>query len=475
MHFFRNLLFLLFLIYSGSCFGNSIETQSKISQYISKGQYDSAEVYIQSELKKTLSDKRIIDLNHQLVSVYIYSSKYKDALDIAFKTIDRIDTENEKSRFYFLIACIFYSVQDYEKSIDYFDLQLESDNPSLNAKALLILSDVYSTQKKDSKASEALKKADELCRNSKVDSKLSTQVSLQYNLHIKDYEACKQICETMIADSSSFLNTRCNAFTTIGDCLMQQDSTTKAIAYYEKALKLTIETNDPDLIKTTSSLLIKAYEQIGDQEKANSYHKIYNDAINDSAYFSIDKYRELYALENARSVEKSKAKTKESKLYLWLILIALGIGIFLVSIFVYRKKKAQLNQEEKVQSPSKKIQINPEELKKIEQSVNVLISSQLFLEPNITRKSFCEKNDVKSERYLSQFINDRYEKSFTVFINELRAEYAYDRLKSEKLFRNYKTSEIAKSSGFGSVKTFERVFLAKYNQTPFDFINSISN
>ena len=44
----------------------------------------------------------------------------------------------------------------------------------------------------------------------------------------------------------SFLNTRCNAFTVIGDCLANKDSLAKAGKYYEQELELTIETNDPD-------------------------------------------------------------------------------------------------------------------------------------------------------------------------------------------------------------------------------------
>ncbi|MFK7785237.1 MAG: helix-turn-helix domain-containing protein [Crocinitomicaceae bacterium] len=472
MIFLRKIVLLFALIWSSVCFATISETQSEINTYLSKGQYDSAEFFIRSELNQPLKFEDKIELNYQLVSVLIYSSKYKQALEVAFESIDQIKQDSEKARFYFLIGCIFYSVEDYEKTIEYFDILLTGENASLNAKALLILSDIYVTKNDMAKSITSLKRAFEIGETNSIDAKLKEQISLQYTFQIKDYEACKLICSKILEDSSNFLITQCNALSTIGDCLTQQDSLDNAISFYEKALALTIKTNDPDLIKTTSSLLIKSYEAIGNQEKANSYHKIYNDAINDSAYFSIDKYRELYALETDRSKDENQPKQTKSSNAVWYILLFLFAGIVIGLVFYFKRRKAP---EDPPQKTQKKIQINSEELEKIERVINAFISDQLFLTPNITRKSFCEESGIKSERYLSEFINDRHGKSFSVFLNDLRVEYAHQRLKNDKLFRQFKTSEIAKSSGFGSKKTFERAFSTKYGKTPFDFITSLPN
>ena len=97
-----------------------------------------------------------------------------------------------------------------------------------------------------------------------------------------------------------------------------------------------------------------------------------------------------------------------------------------------------------------------------------------YLTPNITRKSFCLENDIKSERYLSHYINEKYKKSFSVFLNDLRIVHAYNRLQNDSKFRNYKIDEIAKESGFGSKKSFERVFVSKYKETPFKFISKLT-
>ena len=70
---------------------------------------------------------------------------------------------------------------------------------------------------------------------------------------------------------------------------------------------------------------------------------------------------------------------------------------------------------------------------------------------------------------------EKYNKSVSVFINDLRIDYAYNRIQTDKKFRNYKIEEIAKSCGFGSKKSFERAFVANYNQTPYKFISGLTS
>jgi AraC-like DNA-binding protein len=380
--------------------------------------------------------------------------------------------EDDRSDFYFLIGCIFYAVEDYEKSTEYLDLSLASKNPSAQVKALLMLSDIYLQTDQDEKVLETLEDANKIAAEFELAPQTEDHIEQQYNFHAGNFEACKAICYKMIADSTSFLNTRCNAYSVFGDCLVAQDSLAKASEYYQSALDLTIETADPDLIKTTSWKLIEVFEKLGLQDKANRYHKIYNDAINDSAYFSIDKYRELYQLEQQRHAPPVQTKkitpTTSNTWILYLALIFTGGMLF---YFIFNKnRKTKSTEEAKV--PAKKIQINPIELEKIKEAVDLFINNEKYLKPKITLKSFCEENGVTSERYLSQFINDRYKKSFSNFVNDLRIEFAFNRIKTDNQFRNYKIEIMAEECGFGSRKTFERVFQTKYGQSPSDCANN---
>jgi AraC-like DNA-binding protein len=477
MKYIKALLLVFSLLFSFSSFCLSDEIRTKVNTYISQGDYFGAQKYIETELLNPHDNQTKLDLNQTLVSVLIFNSNYKEALEIAFATIDTMSPSDDRSSFYFLIGCIFYAVEDYGKSTEYLELSLASKDPSAQVKTLLMLSDIYLQTEKQDKVLETLEEANKIAAEFTLAPQTEDHIAQQYNFHSGKYDLCKEICHKIISDSTNFLNTRCNAFSVLGDCLVEQDSLAKSANHYVSALELTIETGDPDLIKTTSWKLIEVYEALGLQDKANGYHKIYNDAINDSAYFSIDKYRELYYLEQERHAKPSLPKSAKPKtIYFWQLIVGILIIVGLAFFFMLKKMRTkEKNSLIKTSKPAKKIQINSTELEKIKASVDRFISEETFLKSKITLKSFCEESSITSERYLSQFINEKYEKSFSNFVNDLRIEFAYNRISSDKQFRNYKIDVIAQECGFGSRKTFERVFLAKYDQSPFDFINSFNN
>lgn len=447
--------------------------QQKINYYISHAKLDSAKVYIQSALKDINQKQNESILNYQLTTVLFMQSDYDEALKLAFNSLDKIDNEQEKVKFNFMIACIYSTITDYSKSVDYFDLVVEhSKDSSLLVKSHLLLSDLYTQLKDSTNAGKSLKEAYKITNLTNLDSKTKNHVAKQYNFYNKNYELCKEQNFEIIRDTTSFLNTKSYAYSMIGDCLIKQDSLIKATKYYDEHLKLTFETKDPEQIKDAANKLIDVYEKLGNQERANTYHKIYNEAVNDSSSFSAEKYRDLYDIEKNRELEI----IKNNNLIKYLIFGLTLLLLISFSIYYYLKLKKE-NKEifnSLKKTPSKKIIISDNEIEKINTAIIQLKDKQLFLTPNITRKSFCLDNNIKSERYLSQYINEEYRKSFSVFINDLRIEYAYNRIKKDSKFRNFKIEEVAKESGFGSKKSFERVFVSKYKETPFKFISKLT-
>ena len=69
--------------------------------------------------------------------------------------------------------------------------------------------------------------------------------------------------------------------------------------------------------------------------------------------------------------------------------------------------------------------------------------------------------------YISHIFNERLNISFTDFINSLRIEHACSLLE-----RGANITEVALSSGFSSVRTFNRVFLQTLNTTPRDYLKA---
>lgn len=463
-------LLILLCCFTEPVFADADTTQQKIDYYLSQAKFDSAKIYIQATLADESQANKVNELNYQLVKVLFIQSDYHEALKQAFNSLDKIKNEQEGVNLNFLVGCIYSAIKDYDKSIEYFDLVLRgTKDSSMLVKAHLLSSELHLELGDSTKAKASINDAYNITRFSGSDSSIKNHVAMQYNFFNQNYGLCKQQNLTIIEDSTSFLSSKSYAFSMMGDCLMRQDSLSEAIKYYDQFLELTFQTNDPEQVKVAAQKLIDAYEKMGAQEKANAYHKIYNEAESDSLSFSVEKYRELYDIEKNRALDYAKKSRN-----------VLIFGLCLLFVFLlgaYRFYKSKVAPPKTVEAadkvPGKKIVISDIEIEKMKVAIKELVTEQLFLTPKITRKSFCVEHKIKSERYLSHYINTEYEKSFSVFINDLRVEHAYDRIQSDSTFRNYRIEEIAKASGFGSKKSFERAFTAKYKETPYKLISQL--
>ena len=472
MRTFKFILLAIYCLISNSLYSQD-SIQQKINYYISQAKLDSAKVYIQTNLDNLKENENATELNYELVKVLFIQSSYNEALIQAFNSLDTIDDEAQRVKFNFMIGCIYSAITDYGKSVEYFDLVIKhNQNSSLAVKTHILLSQLHVELGDSLKAGKSITNAYKITSNSNIDSKIKNHVTIQYHFFSQNYEFCKQQNLEIIKDSTSFLTSKSYAYSMIGDCLTKQDSLKEAATYFNEFLKLTFETKSPDQIKVAANKLIDVYEKLGDQEKANTYHKIYNEAVSDSLNFTAEKYRDLYNVEKNRELSIIKSKnTRKYLIFGFMFLALISIGVYYLIKKSKQKYQEGLNTITKV--PGKKIVISDREIEKIKTAIDTLKDKQLFLIPNITRKSFCSDSNIKSERYLSQYINENYKKSFSVFINDLRIEYAYNRIQNDSKFRNYKIEEIAKDSGFGSKKSFERVFLAKYNETPYKLISRL--
>lgn len=470
----RSLLILMLIISALLVNANSsIDSLRKgIDSYVSQAKFDSAKIYIQQNLERVSEKSDRNFLNYELVKTLFLQSDYNEALKQSFNALDEVDENQGSTKLHFMIGCIYSAISDYQKSIEYFDLVInQSKDSSLLVQTHLLSSELYLELQDTTQALQSLTQAYQITSHSSLDQKIKDHVSIQYNYFNQNYELCKQQNIKIINDSTSYLSSKSYAYLMIGDCLINQDSLLEATTYLHEFLTLTFKSKDPEQIKIAAKKLIDVYEKIGDQQEANRFHKIYNEALNDSLSFSIEKYRELYDVEKNRELNQVKNSFLKTHFILGISLLA----IFIASFYYYYRRKKDRSQHNSNKTPGKKIVISKQEIGKIKSAIDKLVAEQLFLKPQITRKSFCLNNKIKSERYLSHYINDEYKKSFSVFLNDLRIEYAYNRIKNDNRFRNYTVEQIAKDSGFGSKKSFERVFSSKYKVTPYKLILSITN
>ncbi len=127
----------------------------------------------------------------------------------------------------------------------------------------------------------------------------------------------------------------------------------------------------------------------------------------------------------------------------------------------------ELQSEKYTGSPltdGQKIQIQEKILKAVEKE-------KCFLEHDLTMNSLSDRFGI-NRTYISQVINEKFNKSFTTLINEFRIKEAR-RLLYEDVKRLYTIESIAMSVGFHSTNAFNKAFKRYTGITPTFFIKSL--
>ena len=196
-----------------------------------------------------------------------------------------------------------------------------------------------------------------------------------------------------------------------------------------------------------------------------------------------------YVKEIFRTIYNKKERLKN--INLWLLSVYLGVAviwcaytvasytsyivgalsfsfvIYLVMLLlIFRNSKTSTFFEEKIKYEGKKL--NNDLLIEIEGKLSLITEKKLFLNSTLTL-SETAKELKTSTHILSQVINEKFNKSFNVYINELRIESAKMLLISNK---NFTIEGVGYESGFNSKSSFFTVFKKMTGQTPVEYIKS---
>ncbi|PWN70334.1 hypothetical protein C1631_010175 [Chryseobacterium phosphatilyticum] len=91
------------------------------------------------------------------------------------------------------------------------------------------------------------------------------------------------------------------------------------------------------------------------------------------------------------------------------------------------------------------------------QELGVFEGKEQFLSKGITLGSLAKKIKTNS-RYLSEIINTYKGKNFATYLNDLRIDYAINRLATDRKFRSYKIPFIAEELGYNNEQAFTMAF-----------------
>ena len=129
--------------------------------------------------------------------------------------------------------------------------------------------------------------------------------------------------------------------------------------------------------------------------------------------------------------------------------------------------------EEPLQQEQKVVKNIPEEVvQAIFKELQDFEKNEHFLKKGITLSSLAQSINTNTA-YLSEVINSHKEKNFTAYLNDLRIDYALERLIEDKRYRSYKLAVIADELGYNNAQAFTAAFKKKTQTTFSTYIKEI--
>lgn len=277
----------------------------------------------------------------------------------------------------------------------------------------------------------------------------------------------------------------------IGYAYYKLNDLDNAIDYFKK-VEQTVNTqrvflennfNPPELLST--------YKLMGEAYKAQ--HKNIESSIYTQKYIALDEYndlsknkivKELFEIkENELQSSLNVAFKQKNKVRYLLIFISLMVLLsLLVAVkFVKDQKQNKLafqrllktNKNVKLIKKEHELIIKDEKATAILQGLDKLEQTHYFLNTNCSLPSMAKKLKTNTT-YLSKMIHEYKQKSFYQYLNGLRIHYAIQRLKEDRIFRNYSVECISQEIGYKSTNSFTKHFKAHTKLYPSYYIKNLS-
>lgn len=270
----------------------------------------------------------------------------------------------------------------------------------------------------------------------------------------------------------------------------------KAIFHLKKMDSIFIETNDlnPELRKGYE-ILINYYKKEKDLHNQLTYvnRMLLVDSIIYTNYHHLDKklikeYSRIKLKEEQKKINE-KLNDLESDYSLLLkisiVLFFCFIGIILYKNFKHKKDKRKFelvinNIEAKenlkqIENVSRKqdFSLNDDVLQTLISKLDEFEKKVGFINPDINRNVLAKQFNT-NPKYLSKVINEHKGKKYTDYINDLRVDYAIQKLKSnEENFMMYSVIAIANEVGYKYSEPFSRAFIKRTGLKPSFFIKEL--
>jgi len=260
-----------------------------------------------------------------------------------------------------------------------------------------------------------------------------------------------------------------------GSCYYKSQTYEKAIVYFEKTIdivnqseKLNNKKFKPLFLENTYDLLSKCYLATDNIKQSNLYETKRNEfsfLLNKENNQIVDALHDSELRLNEDFINKiEKANAKLIANYKWVLLfvgLVLAVALYFVSYYREALKNNQKRFENLVKSepkkPTSKVKITNVKVEEILQKLEKIEEQGYYLESTCTLAKMAKKVNTNGT-YLTKVLKEHKGKTFYEYINELRINYAINRLKTNKQFRKYAIVHVSKEVGYKSPESFTKHF-----------------
>lgn len=449
-------------------------------------------------------------------AAYYYKSDFNSALKSTYEALELSEEINLKRNIRACIntlAAIYTDLQDFDKALGYYNTLVLDNNLSSIEKISIQnnMGSLYLDFDKTEKALEMFRICDDTLAIMKgkypaFEAIVKTNIGRVYgkmgnfeNSVIAHKEALAYFYKT-----NNFSNIALTLIH-IGDEFFKINKLDSASYYFFQSLK---HSQGLSTVSESSAYegLYKIAKKRMNYEKALTYYEVYHQ-LNDSTY-NAESLKKMGSIEMAYLKKKELALQKEEKKRIQaeidkkefqrntLFVGSLLLLGFLIMAWFQKKQLSQsyrtlvlknqalldtgISQLTKIKTSAqlltkKKYSDKLDELKKkeiAEKIIEILETEKAFVNPDFTLNKLADKIGI-NKSYVSQVINETFEKNYSVLINELRVMEAQRIMKSPSS-KNFSIEGIGSTVGFKSKGTFNSYFKKITGVTPSFYIETVS-
>jgi len=263
-----------------------------------------------------------------------------------------------------------------------------------------------------------------------------------------------------------------------GACYYKMQDYTKAIDNLETVIRIVNKSEKLDnkkfrplFLENTYDFLSKCYLAIGNKEASNNYENLHDELVmlrNRENNKIVDALHESELRINNDFIEKTLSdNVKKVNRYRYVSILVALLCLASIYLLLHYKKEAKKNKEifealiseKRDESKTKQstVTITDNKVNEVLQKLEKIEKQDYYLDSNCTLATLAKKAKTNTT-YLSKILKEHKGKTFYTYLNELRINYAINRLKTNKQFRRYAIKHIAKEVGYKSPESFTKHF-----------------